>query len=106
MAFDNGENKADAIKAFLDFFYTVDNYLAFADGEGFLPTTKSGADASANAEKFSAFLAGMPGAQFYPSTNPDWPVAQGAMQSQMGRIGQGEDAATVLADIQGKVDEG
>ncbi len=105
MAFDNGENKAEAIGAFLDFFYDVDNYLKFADGEGFLPTTKSGAEKTANAEKFSSFLAGMPGAQFYPSTNPQWPVAQAAIQSQIGRIAQGEDVATVVADIQSKVDE-
>lgn len=105
MAFDNGEDKAEAIKAFIDFFYTPEVYLSFADGEGFLPTTKSGADASVNSEKFAAFLAGMPGAQFYPSTNPSWPVAQSALQSQIGRVAQGEDAAAILTEIQAKVDE-
>lgn len=105
MAFDTGEDKAEAIKAFIDFFYAPDNYLTFADGEGFLPTTKSGADSTENAEKFASFLDGLASAKFYPSTNPDWPTAQAAIQNRIGLIGQGDDPATVMADIQAQVDQ-
>ncbi|PIE32381.1 MAG: sugar ABC transporter substrate-binding protein [Ilumatobacter coccineus] len=106
MAFNNGTDKGEAIGAFLDFFYTTENYLKFADGEGFLPTTKSGAEATANAEKFAAFLEVLPGARFYPSTNAQWPIAQAGLQNQIGRIAQGDDPAAVLAEIQERVDAG
>lgn len=104
MAFDNGEDKAEAIKAFLDFFYSPEQYTAFVETENFIPVTKSGGEALADNEALAPFIEILPDAQFYPSTNPNWSAAQGAIQELIGQIGQGQDPATVLADIQARAD--
>jgi multiple sugar transport system substrate-binding protein len=106
MAFQNDGDKQDAIRAFLDYFFATDTYLKFVDTEGFLPTTESGAEATANAEKFASFLEVMPEARFYPSTNENWAATQGALQTLIGQIGQGKDAAAVLEEVQAKADAG
>lgn len=99
MAFDNGEEKSEAIKAFFDYFFTTENYLTFTDAENFLPTIKSGAEATANAEANAAFLESLPDAQFYPSANPSWLDVQGALQTLMGQIAQGTEAQAVLDQV-------
>ncbi len=106
MAFKNDGDKAAAITAFLDYFFSADVYTSFVDAEGFLPTTKSGADALGDKEEIATFLEALPDAKFYPSTNPNWSATQGALQSLIGQIGQGADPATVLKDIQAKADAG
>ncbi|TDD67742.1 extracellular solute-binding protein [Jiangella aurantiaca] len=103
MAFRNDDDKQDAIRAFLDHFFSTDVYLTFVDTEGFLPTTKSGAEGTANAERFADFLALLPDAKFYPSTNEAWAATQGALQSLVGQI-QTQDAASVLQQIQASAD--
>ena len=103
MAFRNDDTKQDAIRAFLDHFFSTDVYLSFVDTEGFLPTTKSGAEGTANAERFADFLALLPDAQFYPSTNEAWAATQGALQNLVGQI-QTQDAASVLQQIQASAD--
>ncbi|PSK98273.1 carbohydrate ABC transporter substrate-binding protein (CUT1 family) [Haloactinopolyspora alba] len=103
MAFRNDDDKKDAIRAFLDHFYSQDVYLSFVDAEGFLPTTKSGADGTENADRFSEFLEVLPNARFYPSTNEAWAATQGALQTLVGQI-QSKDAAAVLKQIQDKAD--
>ncbi|WP_053204663.1 extracellular solute-binding protein [Jiangella muralis] len=103
MAFRNDDDKQEAITAFLDHFFSTDVYLSFVDTEGFLPTTKSGAEGTANAERFADFLALLPDAQFYPSTNEAWAATQGALQSLVGQI-QTQDAASVLQQIQASAD--
>nr|WP_246400685.1 extracellular solute-binding protein [Jiangella mangrovi] len=103
MAFRNDDDKQDAITAFLDHFFATDTYLTFVDTEGFLPTTKSGAEGTANAERFADFLEVLPDAQFYPSTNEAWAATQGALQSLVGQI-QTQDAASVLQQIQAGAD--
>lgn len=107
MVFKNGDNAAKkaADKKFIDFFFKTPNYLKFVDKEGFLPTTKSGAEQTANKEKFKTFLDEMPNAKFYPSNNPAWQATQGAIQSLIGQIAQGQDPATVLKQIQDKADQ-
>lgn len=99
MAFKNDESKTEAIKAFLDYFFSVDVYTKFVDEEGFLPTTMSGSEALSDKEEIKPFLDLLPAAQFYPSNNPAWAKAQGAMQQQIGTIGQGADPAEVLEQI-------
>ncbi len=106
MAFKNDGDKAAAITAFLDYFFSADVYTSFVDAEGFLPTTKSGADALGDKEEIATFLEALPDAKFYPSTNPNWSATQGALQSLIGQIGQGADPATVLKDVQAKADAG
>lgn len=106
MVFKNGGNSAkkEADKKFIDFFFSADNYLKFVDKEGFLPTTKSGAEKTADKDKFATFLAGMPNAKFYPSNNGAWQATQGAIQSLVGLIAQGSSPDDVLKQIQAKAD--
>ncbi len=103
MAFRNDEDKAEQIVAFLDYFYRAENYVKFVETEGFLPVTKSGAEASTN-EAMKPFLDLLPHARFYPSTSPAWATAQAAMQSQIGLIATGKDPKEVLAGIQAEID--
>lgn len=99
MAFRNGGDKADAIRAFVDYYFSQDVYVPWVQAEGFLPTTQSGAEALDGDEQLQTFLEGLPAAQFYPSNNQQWSTTQGAMQSLVGQIGQGRDPAQVLAEV-------
>ena len=102
MAFKNKTDKKASIKKFLDYFYSADVYSKWVTEEGFLPTTKSGADKMASDETIKPFLDLLPSAKFYPSTNPDWSAAQGAIQSQIGQLGQGANPSELLKSIQAK----
>jgi multiple sugar transport system substrate-binding protein len=104
MAFKNKTDKTDAIKKFLDYFYSKDVYTKWVTAEGFLPTTKSGAEAMGSDETIKPFLDLLPSAKFYPSTNPNWSAAQGAIQSQIGQLGQGANPEELLKSIQAKAD--
>ncbi|CAM5366802.1 extracellular solute-binding protein [Leifsonia shinshuensis] len=102
MAFKNKTDKKDAIKKFLDYFYTPAVYTKWVGQEGFLPTTKSGADQMGSDATIKPFLDLLPNAKFYPSTNPNWSAAQGAIQSQIGQLGQGANPSDLLKSIQAK----
>ncbi|MFF1574559.1 extracellular solute-binding protein [Leifsonia sp. NPDC058292] len=104
MAFKGKTDKTASIKKFLDYFYSADVYTKWVGAEGFLPTTKSGADAMASNETIKPFLDLLPDAKFYPSTNPNWAAAQGAIQSQIGQLGQGAKPEELLKSIQAKAD--
>jgi multiple sugar transport system substrate-binding protein len=58
----------------------------------------------ASNETIKPFLDLLPDAKFYPSTNANWTAAQGAIQSQIGQLGQGADPAELLKSIQAKAD--
>ena len=102
----NNEGNTEAAKAFLDFFYTTDNYVSFVDTEGFLPVTTSGSEAMAPnfTPEEQPFLEALPTAQFYPSSNPAWGAVQGAVQQEIGQAVEG-DPAEVLADLQATAEE-
>lgn len=100
MAFKKDGKKTESIKKFLDFFFNADSYANFVKTEGFIPITKTGATALAEDPVTKAFSATLPVAKFYPSNNPKWAPAQGAIRQQMGTIAQGSDPAQVLARIQ------
>ncbi|WP_223691674.1 extracellular solute-binding protein [Leifsonia poae] len=104
MAFKNKTDKTDSIKKFLDYFYTPAVYTKWVGAEGFLPTTKSGAEEMGTDATIKPFLDLLPNAKFYPSTNPNWAAAQGAIQSQIGQLGQGADPSALLKAIQAKAD--
>jgi multiple sugar transport system substrate-binding protein len=104
MAFKNKVDKKAAITKFLDYFYSADVYSKWVTEEGFLPTTKSGAEKMGSDEAIKPFLELLPSAKFYPSTNPNWSAAQGAIQAQIGQLGQKADPATLLKAIQAKAD--
>jgi multiple sugar transport system substrate-binding protein len=105
MAFQNDGDKAEAITAFFDYFYSADVYVPWVEAEGFLPVTKSGAEQLGDDEALAPFLEVLPDAQFYPSTNAQWSAADGAFKSLFGQL-QTLPAADVLAQIQAQVDAG
>ncbi|MTE16019.1 extracellular solute-binding protein [Nocardia aurantiaca] len=100
MAFKKDGNKAATIKKFLSYFYSAAVYAKFVSSEHFIPVTTSGATALADDPVTKAFAATLPVAKFYPSNNPKWGAAQGAIRQQMGTIAQGSDPASVLQKIQ------
>lgn len=104
MAFNNDEGaKQEAITKFFDYYYTADVYVPWVQTEGFLPVTKSGAEALKSEEALAPFLEVLPGAQFYPSTNEKWQATDGALKSLFGQI-QTKPAQDVLTEIQAQVD--
>jgi multiple sugar transport system substrate-binding protein len=105
MAFKNDGDKAEAITKFMDFFFTEDVYVNWVETEGFLPTTKSGAEALSGDETLAPFLEMLPNAQFYPTSNPAWNATDGAFKSLLGQLGQGKEPAKVLEEIQAKADQ-
>ncbi|MGV9665533.1 extracellular solute-binding protein [Nocardia niigatensis] len=100
MAFKKDGTKARAIKKFLSYFYSPAVYAKFVRGEHFIPITTSGAAALTDDPVTKAFATTLPAAKFYPSNNPKWGAAQGAIRQQMGTIAQGSDPASVLQKIQ------
>lgn len=105
-AFKNDNSKQDAITKFFDYFYSADVYVPWVQTEGFLPTTKSGAERLNGEEALKPFLDALPAAKFYPSTNPNWSSTDGAFKALFGQLGQGKDPAGVLKEIQGQSDAG
>ena len=105
MAFQNDGDKQDAITKFLDYYYTSDVYVPWVQAEGFLPVTKSGAEALGGEEALAPFLEVLPDAQFYPSTNPQWSATDAAFKALFGQI-QTKPAQDVLTEIQAQVDAG
>lgn len=104
MAFNNEDGaKQDAITKFFDYYYSADVYVPWVQTEGFLPVTKSGAEALQDEEALAPFLEVLPNAQFYPSTNPKWQATDGAFKSLFGQI-QTKPAQDVLTEIQAQVD--
>jgi len=105
MAFQNDGDKQDAITKFLDYYYTSDVYVPWVQAEGFLPVTKSGAEALGGEEALKPFLDVLPDAQFYPSTNPGWSAADSAFKALFGQI-QTKPAQEVLTEVQAQADAG
>ncbi len=106
MAFKNDGKKQEAITKFFDYYFSPDVYVPWVQTEGFLPTTKSGAEALNGEEALKPFLDALPAAQFYPSTNPNWSATDAAFKALFGQLAQGKDAATVLQEIQAQSDAG
>ena len=105
MAFQNDGDKQDAITKFFDYYYSPDVYVPWVQTEGFLPVTKSGAEALADEEALAPFLEVLPDAQFYPSTNPQWSATDAAFKALFGQL-QTKPAQEVLAEIQAQADAG
>lgn len=103
MAFQNDGDKQEAITKFFDYYFTSDVYVPWVQAEGFLPTTKSGAEELGGEEALQPFLEVLPSAQFYPSTNAKWSATDGAFKALFGQL-QTKPAADVLAEIQAQVD--
>jgi ABC-type glycerol-3-phosphate transport system substrate-binding protein len=104
MAFQKDGSKKAAITKFVDYFFSKDVYSAWVAAEGFLPTTKSGAEQASSKPELKDFLTSLPTAKFYPSSNEAWSATQGALQSQIGQIAQGKSPKSVLDAVQAKAD--
>ncbi|WP_280332324.1 extracellular solute-binding protein [Nocardia wallacei] len=100
MAFDKNGTKTEAIRKFLDYFYSAGVYSTFVRSEHFIPITTSGTRAMSEDPVVRAFSTTLPVAKFYPSNNPKWGAAQGAIRQQMGTVAQGADPGAVLRKIQ------
>ncbi len=105
MAFENDGDKQEAITAFFDYFFTGDVYSDWVKAEGFLPTTKSGAETLGGEEALAPFLEVLPDAQFYPTTNAKWSATDAAFKALFGQL-QTQPAEDVLQQIQAQVDAG
>lgn len=105
MAFKNSGDKQEAITKFLDYYYSANVYVPWVQAEGFLPTTKSGAEQLSGEASLKPFLDVLPGAKFYPSTNPAWSATNAAFKALFGQI-QSKPAQDVLAEIQAQADAG
>lgn len=104
MSFKNDGSKAASVKKFMDYYFSADVYTDWVSTEGFLPTTKSGAEKLAGDETLKPFLDMLPNAVFYPTTNPAWNATDGAFKALMGQIATGKSATDVLKEIQAKAD--
>jgi ABC-type glycerol-3-phosphate transport system substrate-binding protein len=104
MAFKKDGSKKAAITKFVDYFFSKDVYGTWVDAEGFLPTTKSGAEQLSGKPELKDFLASLPTAKFYPSSNEAWSSTQGALQGLIGQIAQGKSPKSVLDSVQAKAD--
>lgn len=100
MAFKKNGAKTEAIRKFLDYFYSAGVYSKFVQSEHFIPITTSGTRAMSGDPVVRAFSTTLPVAKFYPSNNPRWGAAQGAIRQQMGTVAQGADPGAVLRKIQ------
>ncbi|AMB57766.1 extracellular solute-binding protein [Microterricola viridarii] len=106
MAFKNDGTKQEAITKFFDYYFSPEVYVPWVQTEGFLPTTKSGAEQLNGEESLKPFLDALPAAEFYPSTNAKWSATDAAFKALFGQLAQGKDAAGVLAEIQAQSDAG
>lgn len=104
MAFKNDGKKKVAITKFVDYFFAQDTYATWVGAEGFLPTTKSGAEKLSSKPELKDFLTSLPTAKFYPSSNSGWSATQGALQTLIGQVAQGKSPASVLDAVQAKAD--
>jgi multiple sugar transport system substrate-binding protein len=104
MVFENEGNEA-AAGAFLDYFYQTDNYVEFIVSEGFLPVTTSGSEEATPQfpDELTPFIEALPGAQFYPSSNPAWRGVQGYVQQNIGLAL--DDPQGGLDDIQAEAED-
>jgi ABC-type glycerol-3-phosphate transport system substrate-binding protein len=104
MAFNkgNGANK-DAVSKWLNFVFHKQNYEKFLTNEKFLPTTQSALTAMTTDPadaNLKPFLNVLPGAVFYPQTDPAWPTVEDAIKHQIGTAMQGSTPAAVLNGLQ------
>lgn len=99
MAFKKDGNQ-DAVKKFLDFAYSKDQYSTFIANEGLLPVTKDVQKALADDPKFGPYITALESAKFAPVGEPSWDKVLGEMKNSIGLAVQGEDPAKVLGRIQ------
>jgi multiple sugar transport system substrate-binding protein len=98
-AFKGKGDHQQQIKAFLDFVLQDKYQLAFDNLYSLLPVTQSATTALASNPDFAPFLAALPTATFYPTTDPNWPAVNTAMKQTIGTALKG-DPKKVLDALQ------
>jgi multiple sugar transport system substrate-binding protein len=98
-AFKTDGKKQAQIKAFLDFALQDKYQIAFDNLYSLLPVTQSATTALASNADFAPFLAALPTATFYPTTDPNWPAVNTAMKQTIGTALKG-DPKKVLDALQ------
>ncbi|POM27498.1 Maltose-binding periplasmic protein precursor [Actinomadura rubteroloni] len=96
----NGGKNREAVRRFLDFFYTAQNTSKFLKLEGFLPVTKSAGDALSSDPYMKQFVDALPTSKFAPTSNPAWSAVAGAVKQDLGSAVSGGDPKQVLTGIQ------
>jgi len=93
-----------AITAVVDAFYDDEPYAEWVLMEGFIPATDKGGELCIAADPAMADWIGLvAGAKFYPAAKPEWmDVKLGVIDAQQ-RILLGEDAQTVLDELQAEI---
>lgn len=107
LAFNNkDEARKAATKAFLDFFYSPDQYTAWYKGTGLLPATTAAIAAATKEDAVNApFYQALKTVQFTPIGNPQWSALQSALQATAGKL-QDQAPAEVLKEIQAQMQAG
>ena len=125
MVFDEGNDdeteaaRLDAISRFFDFFYGAELYSEYMVFEGFLPVTvdsgellaenaeqfeKCGDGGPGNSAYFADFCAMLAACDFYPTAKTEWnDVKQGVINAEQRVCLEGEDAQTVLDELQAQI---
>jgi multiple sugar transport system substrate-binding protein len=98
-AFKTDGKKQAQIKAFLDFALQDKYQIAFDNLYSLLPVTQSATTALTSNADFAPFLAALPTATFYPTTDPNWPAVNTAMKQTIGTALKG-DPKKVLDALQ------
>lgn len=94
----NGQHQQQ-IKAFLDFALQDKYQEAFDNLYSLLPVTTSATAALSSNADFAPFLAALPTATFYPTTDPAWPAVNTAIKQTIGTALKG-DPKPVLDALQ------
>lgn len=106
MCFDNDYTEAElaAITKVVDAFYDDEPYSEWVLMEGFIPATKQGGELCIAADPAMADWVNLvAGAKFYPAAKGEWiDVKQGVIDAEQ-RILLGEDAQTVLDELQADI---
>ena len=106
MCFDKGQSDEQlaAISKVVDAFYDDEPYAEWVMMEGFIPATDKGGELCIAADPAMADWVGLvAGAKFYPAAKAEWiDVKQGVIDAQQ-RILLGEDAQTVLDELQEEI---
>ncbi|MFC9947116.1 ABC transporter substrate-binding protein [Streptomyces pratensis] len=91
------------IGKFLDFAYTDENVLAFADRYDLLPVTSSASvamEADSKHEQLHEFLSALPNSQLYPFGKTSWAQASEAIKEKIGSaVEPGGNPEGVLVEI-------
>ncbi len=94
------EGNQEGIQKFLSFLYVPENYAGFLEAAGgFLPATISAGEAMSSDPDMAPFIAVLPSAIFYPSSQASWAAVQGAIQDNIGSAFAGGDSQAVLDAI-------